>query len=328
MEQQNIDEKITNRRHDDIVLVIRHDFFAVAGKNKIVIEFINEYGKKLFNLSDAMLYNSSNEELCLENILDNKVSQIIQNNLNDESDDKFRARDLADILRKISNFTIMNGDFKSILVNLRIFHIYKKDNILRRKNIASSYYYLIMREIDIDMKVAEFRINFLKKLNTTVVFDPLTNIPDVKSTINEIKMLIEFNKKEKSDIVIALIEINKNKDQTLFSSIVVQLKKRIRDNDYLGCFTSITIDDKNQLLLILHNNKLDAVYKPLFRLYTSVIGDQYIVEKYKNQREGILSIGYTQIKQSDDLQGILCRLDSAVKNNKNLLSEIKISTIK
>ena len=81
-------------------------------------------------------------------------------------------------------------------------------------------------------------------------------------------------------------------------------------------------------MLILHNNKLDAVYKPLFRLYTSVIGDQYIVEKYKNQREGILSIGYTQIKQSDDLQGILCRLDSAVKNNKNLLSEIKISTIK
>jgi hypothetical protein len=325
MDQPNIDERIVNRRHDDIVLVIRHDFFIETHKNKIAIEFINEYGKKFFNLPNEILYNKENEEMSFDSILSKETSKIIQENLKDASEDEFKTKDLAAILRSISNFTILNNNFHSIIVNLKVFHIHKKNEFKRKKNIQSFYYYLIIREIDIEMKIAAFRMDFFQKLNNELIFDSVTNIPDVQSTLNELKMLIEFNKKENMKVVIALIKISENNDQTLFTSIIDQLRKEIRYNDYLGHLSSIH-DNEYQLLLILHNCDLETGNKPLFRLYTSVVGNQYIFDKYKNKRGDILSIGYTQLKTDDSLEKILSRLDLAIQNNSNLTSEEKISS--
>lgn len=326
MDQPNIDERIVNRRHDDIVLVIRHDFFIETHKNKIAIEFINEYGKKFFNLPNEILYNKENDELLFDSILSKETSKIIQENLNDASEDTFKTKDLATILRSISNFTILNDNFHSIVVNLKIFHIHEKNEVKRKRNIKSAYYYLIIREIDIEMKISTFRVNFFQKLNNELIFDSITNIPNVQSTLNELKMLIEFNKKENIKIAIALIKIKNHDDQTLFTTIIDQLRKEIRYNDYLGHLSSIH-DNGYQLLLILHNCDLETGYKPLFRLYTSVVGNQYIFDKYKNNRCDIISIGYTQLNTDDILEKILSRLDLAIQNNVNLTSEIKISSV-
>ncbi len=329
MDQSRIDEElqIANRRHDDIVLVIRHDFYIESKKSKIVIEFINEYGKFFFNIPNELLYSLNNEELYFENILDNDTHQIIEESLDEESNDSFKTKNLADILRKISNFTVLGNHLRSILVNLRVFPIYEKDDQKRKRNIKSSYYYLIIREIDVEMKIAQFRMNFLRNINDEVTFDNITNISDLKSTIHELKMLIEFNKKEKINVAIALIEIKENQDLTLLNSITNHLRKETRYYDYLGHFNFLKSNNKNQLLLILHGCDIEIGFKALSRLYTSVVGNQYIFDKYKNQRENILSIGYTQLKQDDNFKKIVERLNLAIKNNKNILSEIKISAV-
>jgi hypothetical protein len=327
MNHPEIDERIVNRRHDDIVCVIRHDFFVEASKNKIVIEFINDYGKKFFNLRNEILYSSSNEEFYFENILENKTAKIISDNLNEVSNDSFKSIDLADILRKISNFSVINGELKSIIVNIRVFHIHEKDQMKRKKNIKSFYYYLIIREIDLEMKIAEFRINFFRKLQAKICFDQITNIPDLKSSINEIKMLIEFNKKEQIDVVFASIEIDLKNDQILFCMIIDQIKKEIRNDDYLGILKVVSENNRNQILLILHNCDIYTAYKPLFRIYTSICSNHYIFEKYQNRLENIIYIGYTSLKNDDNFEKILLKLDIALKNSKNLLDEVKVSSV-
>ncbi len=321
------DEKIANRRKDDIVVVIKHNFFIESGKNEILIEYLNEYGQKFFNLPNEFINNPHDEKIHFDIILSEETKSVLYQALQDESFDKFATKDLADILRRISHFSVINNELHRKFVSLKVFHIFDKESVQRRKNVRSSYYHLIMRELDIEMKLMEFRMNFLEKINSKIVFDNLYNIPDAKSTINEIKMLIEFyNSEEKIDVVFALFEISE--DEIVLSSISNSLRKNIRYNDYIGSFSPITnVSNKNHLMIILYNCDLKTAEKPVHRLYDLIFADDYIFNKYKNHKNGIVSIGYTKLKDEDNFEKIYDRLNMAIAKNKELLVENKISFI-
>lgn len=330
-QSRNIDNglKIANRRFDDIVIIIRHDFFVETGKNEVIIEYLNNYGKKFFNLSNELIHNINNEKVYFESILDAKTQSILYDSLNEEAQDGFKTKNLADILRKISHFTVINSEFKKILVDLKVFNIYEKEEIRRKKNVQNFYYYIIMREIDTEMRIAEFRLNFFQKMNSNIAVDEITNIPDVKSTINELKMLMEFCKTENTNIIASIIEINNtDDDQILIASIAQKVRQEIRYDDFIGHFNQLQpINNKNQLLIILHNCTAENGQKALTRLYTSILSNQYLFDKYKDKRCDIISISYTKLKADDDFEKVESRLDQGLQNNTTSLEEMKISYV-
>jgi hypothetical protein len=320
------DIRISNRRHDDIVIIIKHDFQIESKKNHILIEYINDYGCKFFNTSKEKIFNTLEENykpMQFSSILSQKTKHTLNDSLAEESEDNFETHDLAGIMRKIPHFTVLNGNHEPVLVSIKIFHLKQENHIIRNKQVNSMHYYLIIRSATFDMKIAEYRMQFLEKIGSKITLDPLTNIHNFQSTIDELKMVIKYENSHKDiNIVIAIIEVNKSlNDNVITTSIVNNFMRSTRVEDFIGHF------GEHKLLMIFYDIDLERAEKPLKRLYNIVLSDKYVYDKYRNQRNDVISIGFTKLTKGDDIDTVQKRLELAIKNNESILNNIKISSI-
>jgi hypothetical protein len=318
------DIRISNRRNDDIVVIMRHDFFLETKKNQMTIDYMNDYGCKFFNISKNKILGIGNDEhelVLFGSILSQKTKQIIYETLTEESEDNFETHDLAAIIRKIPNFTMLNSLHEQTLVNLRIFHLKQEEHFNRNKTVRNMYYYLIIQDATFDMRIAEYRMQFLEKIGGKIVLDQLTNIHNIQSTIDELKMVIKYQNSHKDiKIISAMIEINTFfHDYILINSIVNNFMRNTRIEDFIGHFSD------RRLLLILYDIDLEYAKKPLKRLYNIILSDQYIYDQYRNQRNDIISIGFTKLQKNDTIDDVQKRLENALENNKNIINELRIS---
>ena len=134
-------------------------------------------------------------------------------------------------------------------------------------------------------------------------------------------MVIKYENSHKDiKIVPALIEINEFfHDNVLINSIVNNFMRNTRIEDFIGHFGD------RRLLVIFYDTDLDHAEKPLKRLYNIILSDQYIYDKYRNQRNDIISIGFTKLEKNDTIDTVQKRLENALENNKNIINELRIS---
>jgi hypothetical protein len=313
--------KIANRRHDDVVLIIRHDFFPDIKKNNISIEYLNDFGLRFFSISQESF--AQNDDIQFFSILSQKTKQLIKEELYYHSEDNFARYDLAKIIRKISNFSMLDHDGKQTLVSLKIFYLKEKKHIFRKRDVISNYYYLIIRNASLDMKMADYRLEFLEKIGNKISLNDLTNVHDLKSTIDELKMVIKYQNSHKNiDICVGLIELNNLvNDNALIYSIVNYFVKNTRIDDFIGHFGD------NKLIVIFYDLILERAQKPLQRLYNIIMSDEQISTKYKNHRDGIIRIGLTKLEKNDDLQRVEERLNHGLEKAITVLDGPKIGFI-
>ena len=318
---------ISNRRKDDIVIIIKHDFSIESHKNQIMIEYLNDYGSKFFNIPKEKIIEDGSgrsENVLFGSILSQKTKQMLYEQIEEESNNEksFEFCDLAYIMKKISNFTVLNGSHEQILVTVRIFHLYQNEHLQRKKKINTYYYYLIVRSATLEMRLADFRMDFLDKIGAKISLDDFTNIHTISSTVNELKMIIKYNNSHKAvDVIISLVEINKfYHDKSLMASVVNSFVKNTRVEDFIGHFSD------NQFIVIFYDMTIDNGIKPLTRLYNMILSNNYVFTKYHNQKNEILAMSYTALKKGDDITQVETRLKNSIEESKHKTEGVKIVT--
>ena len=304
-------DKINNRRHDDIVVVIRHEYKAkVKLKHKIYIEYFNEYAEMFFGFKVSPDINVLFDSILKQDIKLKILDTLKDLDLEDENtaidfDTKY---DLATIIRKFSTIVMINKNKYESSTSIKIFPLDCKIN--KEKMITNTFYYLIIRSIDVEIQFSNFRNAFFTQHSLSSSIDQQYGVGSIGSIINEMKMLIDY-KKQNPHIMIAVGKIMLNrsfkKDILLIQTSIQLFLKNTRGNDYIGI-----IDDSTLFIMFFNYADIKTVKHNLSKISTRIENiiklNQYVFESYHNQSHNLLKIALYNLDEKESYNDLSVKL--------------------
>lgn len=294
MHQNKITNNLFNRRYDDIVVIVSHEFKPNAKEgNKLYIEYLNQFAEKFlglqFDCTKKILFNK---------IINRKVVSVINDFLEQESLNG-SLPDLVSFFRKANNFAIYDAFGNNQLVNVKSFLLDYQHDV--KKNIYRHYYYLIIRSLEIEIEFNKFKHKFFSNFNLKNEIDNVYGAHSMLSTINELKMLCAFKKKYIS-VPISIIILNIKdfySDYVLIAAIAEIFSKNVRPDDFVGLIS------KSKVVIFLLNCSYRNCEKVCKRLESILITNSYVFDKYRNQIYNIFEFKNMELSEYDSYEIIL-----------------------
>ncbi|QGR02716.1 GGDEF domain-containing protein [Ehrlichia ruminantium] len=237
---------IVARRADDSVISVQQN----NSTKNLTITSLNKPAELLLNYTNSELSNKP-----LSTILNKNLAEDLNNYLEYTND----GTDLFDIISKMSNLTFIGKNNNNVTVKPKIFRTTTFD-----RNIIN--YEFLIRDTTISQKLDIFRKSIFE--DTKYQMHPMFNIMDESSTIEEIKIILDFLHKYNIKATIVMLNIdpphNSSTIDNLTKSTIDLLHKNIRESDIIGYF------GEYKVICILLGCKSEDAYSVVSRLHKNI----------------------------------------------------------
>ncbi len=285
-------DNVSAKRKNDAVITVCQDNIA----NTISISSINRAAEKLTGYRQLELADKS-----ITTILPNNIRDIV-NSYVDYTDE---LNDLAGVLRKVSDFHVLNRKGEEIPVSLKVFYQVTNDS-------NKLYFELLMRDISLINNLAILKNKVAlpesySKVGATLLSEEVL--------LSNMQLISDFCKTYPIEISVALVAIddaanlasmNNTSVEELVEQLAVKAKKAFRTDDIIG------IVEGKYICAILFDCSASDAQKALSRVKNKI---QQLSIRTENRNSPILlniSTGYMQIIPGDTPHHIIDRCKSAI----------------
>lgn len=302
----------SKKRKTDFTLVVcqRNDV------KKLEIEAVDSEFEKVTGYTREYLTRRT-----LNEILPPKINETLNDYLEFLSD----GNDLANVLSKVREFSLINKSGNIIPVNLRIMHTTTSDKNPR--------FYLIMKDIGFLKAINATREQMMKDLKSHQIIDEITGLPTKETFIKDLELIGFFVGKGyiKASLVVISIDrfdkLDSNFGRAVGNRIIKDIgsicKINFRDDDIVGYLGG------NRIGAILFEADAETTKIPLNRLRWSINSKPLNYEEAKKPISVSVSISYSEVKRNMKISDILVVCEKEVETASSTLinAESKVPVI-